>query len=76
MEVNMKENNIHLNDPSVLPPIDTPLLIEYNGKLVRAYRESFIKRKSDALVYILNASSPDIEGRGAKIEGRYKWTFA
>lgn len=72
----MKEDDIHLNSASVLPPIDTPLLIEYNGRLVRAYRKSYIKRRSDSLTYILNASGPTTEGQGATIEGLFKWTYA
>lgn len=72
----MKTNDIHLNNPSVLPPVNTPLLIEYNGILVEAYRDSYIKRKSDTLTYVLNATSPDKEDRGAIVEGRYRWTFA
>lgn len=72
----MKENDIHLNNPSILPPVDTPLIIEYNGRLVRAYRKSYIKRKSDTLVYILNSTNPDTEDRGAIVEGRFKWSYA
>ena len=71
----MKTNDIHLNSPSILPPVDTPLLIMYNGELVRAYRDSYIKRKSDTLTYVLNATSPDKGGRGAMVEGRFSWTF-
>ena len=72
----MKKNDIHLNSPSILPPVDTPLLIEYNGELVRAYRESYIKRKSDVLVYVLNVASGATEARGATVEGRFKWAYA
>lgn len=72
----MKANDIHLNNPSVLPPIDTPLIIEYNGRLVRAYRKSYVKRRSDTLVYILNSTSPSTEGHGAIVEGRFKWAYA
>jgi len=72
----MKENDMHLNSPNILPPVDTPLLIMYNGELVRAYRDSYIKRKSDSLTYILNATSPTTEGRGATVEGRFPWMYA
>lgn len=72
----MKENDMHLNSPNILPPVDTPLLIMYNGELVRAYRDSYVKRKSDTLVYILNASDPDKDGHGATVEGRFAWMYA
>lgn len=71
----MKTNDVHLNSPSILPPVDTPLLIEYNGEIVRAYRDSYIKHKSDTLTYVLNNSNGDTECRGATIEGRFRWTF-
>lgn len=72
----MKITDVHLNSPSILPPVDTPLLIEYNGELVRAYRDTYIKRRSNILTYVLNATSPSIEGSGARVEGRFRWTFA
>jgi len=74
-------DELHMNPPSVLPPVDCPLLIRATGtlvyphgeeieivdKLLRVSRPSFVERRGD-----------DIEYRtpvGASIFGRFPWTY-
>lgn len=57
----------HLNSSSLLPPVECPLLIEVDGRLLRAERTGIIARKSDAMEYRL--------GDGSVIYGRYRWTY-
>lgn len=49
------------------PPVDCPLLIEVEGKLIRAHRENWELSKESEMEFIL----PD----GGKLVGRYRWTY-
>ena len=57
----------HLNSEYVQPPVDCPLLIEVEGKLVRAHRECWEVSKDSEMEFILP--------NGDKLVGRYRWTY-
>lgn len=44
---------LHLNSPSVLPPVGCTLLVMLDGVLIRAVRTSYIERKTDNIEYKL-----------------------
>ncbi|MCY1285269.1 hypothetical protein D9M68_814680 [compost metagenome] len=58
---------LHLNDPSHLPPVGCPLLIEVDGELVRAQRTGFIEHKDRQMEYE--------KADGSTLVGRYRWTY-
>lgn len=61
-------DHIHLNPASVLPPVDTPLLIELEpGNLVRAMRPAFVEKRDYALEFRLD--------NGGTVFGRFRWTY-
>lgn len=76
-----RESGIHLNSPSVLPPVGCPLLIRATGTLVYpngeeveltetlllVSREAFVARRGDDIEYRTPA--------GASISGRFPWTY-
>lgn len=57
----------HLNSKYVQPPVDCPLLIEVEGKLIRAHRENWELSKESEMEFILP--------NGGKLVGRYRWTY-
>lgn len=57
----------HLNSKDVQPPVNCPLLIEVEGKLVRAHRENWELSKESEMEFILP--------NGDKLVGRYRWTY-
>ena len=59
--------SIWLNSSDVLPPVESPLLIEIGNVLVQATRTGFIKSKSADMEYRL--------ANGCLIHGRYRWTY-
>lgn len=61
------ESTPHLNDPSALPPVGCPLLIEVGGALVKAHRTGFIAERDRQMEYQLTD--------GTTIIGRYRWTY-
>ena len=61
------EEPAHLNDPSTLPPVGCPLLIEVGGALVKARRTGFIAERGRQMEYQL--------ADGTTITGRYRWTY-
>ena len=57
----------HLNSKYVQPPVDCPLLIEVEGKLIRAHRENWELSKETEMEFILP--------NGDKLVGKYRWTY-
>jgi len=57
----------HLNKADHLPPVNCPLLISVDGRLVRASRTGYVAKKADGMEY----ETPD----GTKLYGRYRWTY-
>lgn len=76
-----RQDDVHLNSPGVLPPVDCPLVIRATGKLtypsgeeveitemlILASRPSFVARRGDDIEYRTPA--------GASISGRFPWTY-
>lgn len=62
-----KTIDTHLNPASVLPPTRTPLLIEFNGELVKVERTTHVSDRDHDLDYITET--------GAHISGKYRWTY-
>ena len=60
-------SRVHLNPASVLPPVDCPLMIKVDGKLVQAVRTGFISSRANPMGYRL--------ADGREIEGRFPWTY-
>jgi len=58
---------VHLNPADHLPPVACPIVIEVDGKLLRAERTGFIEQRDRSMEYEL--------GDGSKILGRHPWTF-
>lgn len=58
----------HLNAAEHLPPVDCPLLILLDGRLVRATRTGFVASRGAQLEYRL-------EPGGQLLHGRYCWTY-
>lgn len=56
----------HLNGPDALPPVDCPLLILVDGRLIPAERTGFIERRDRAMTYRTAAG---------EIVGRFYWTY-
>lgn len=56
-----------MNSPGVLPPVDCPLLIFKDDRLMKAKRTSFIEKKNRDMEYELDD--------GSLIVGRYPWTY-
>lgn len=63
----MAKTEIHLNPPDRLAPVGCPLMVEVEGKLVRAIRTGYIESR-DRLMEYLTCS-------GEKILGRFRWTY-
>lgn len=59
---------MHLNSSYTLPPVDCPLLILVDDKLVEASRPTFVEYRGDELVFILAET-------GQEIQGRFPWTY-
>jgi len=60
-----EQEAVHLNHN--LPPVHCPILIQVDGKLLRAERTSHITHKDDEMVYLTSD--------GKIITGRYPWTY-
>lgn len=58
---------IHLNHETLLPPVNCPLLIEVEGKLLEAVRESHVIQRGRDMTYVLE--------NGEKLQGQFKWTY-
>lgn len=59
--------DLHLNTPSMLPPVDCPLVILVGHELLRATRTSFVQHKGAELTYQL--------ADGSEIVGRFPWSY-
>lgn len=57
----------HWNSSERLPPVDCPLLIRVKGRVVRAVRTGFIRKKTDEMEYRTKG--------GRIIVGRFEWTY-
>jgi hypothetical protein len=57
----------HLNAAEHLPPVRCPIVIEVDGKLLKAERTSFVEQRGRQMEYQLES--------GEKMIGRYRWTF-
>lgn len=55
------------NPISALPPVDTELVIQVDGKAVRAKRTHYIQTKDDLMEYV----TPE----GRRFYGRFPWTY-
>lgn len=55
-----------LNAPENLPPVECPLLILVDGKLIRAERTSHIEHRNREMTYRTEAG---------EIVGRFEWTY-
>lgn len=58
---------VHLNPADHLPPVNCPIVIEVDGKLLRAERTGFIEQRDSSMEYEL--------ADGSKVLGRHPWTF-
>lgn len=56
----------HLNSETNLPPVNCPLMIAVGDYLLPAVRPSFVERRGNALVYL-------VEGR--EVSGQFRWTY-
>lgn len=66
--LSMPDKNVHkLNAPEILPPVDCPLVVLFNGRLIRAERTGFIQDKSRDMEYRLE--------NGAIVKGKLPWTY-
>ena len=61
------EPEIHWNEPSVLPPVGSRMIIDVNGKHIIVRRMSYLKDLMDDLKY------QDQDGN--EITGRYRWRY-
>lgn len=62
------EGGVHLNPESVLPPVDTPLLVLIpDGRLVNAVRPTFLASRNDQITYRFED--------GSEFVGRLRWTY-
>lgn len=62
------ENEVHLNPPGDLPPVNCPLLIELEpGVLVPAERTGFISDRNRDMEYRVAA--------GGLVHGRFRWSY-
>jgi len=52
---------------SMLPPVQCPLLINVNGSIFEAHRETWVVGKDSVLTFVLK--------NGFKLEGRFPWTY-
>ncbi|HEY6612733.1 MAG TPA: hypothetical protein VIZ86_16585 [Pseudomonas sp.] len=57
----------HLNPPELLAPVECPLLIEVDGRLIRAERLAHIAQRDRAMTYRTAA--------GETLTGRHHWTY-
>jgi len=58
---------LHLNHPSLLPPVNCPLAINVGGEIVKARRTGFIENKERDMTY----ETQD----GQLLVGRFQWTY-
>ena len=58
---------VKLSHPNHLPPVGCPLLILFDGELIRAERTSFIEKRDRQLEYRTDD--------GQVITGRFEWTY-
>lgn len=59
---------MHLSPPSLLPPVDCPLVIQMPcGQLIRVKRTSHIQSKDGDMDYLTKS--------GRIITGRFFWTY-
>jgi hypothetical protein len=65
----MTSQPVHTNDPSVLPPVDCPLLIalRQGDVMVRAERVSHLRNRDGEMDYRLED--------GIIVTGRYRWVY-
>ncbi len=62
------EVDVHLNPASVLPPVDTPLIIRIpDGRIVKAMRPIFLTNRNDLILYRFED--------GSEVEGRFPWSY-
>lgn len=59
------------NKPERLPPVACPLVINVNGRAVRATRISHISDKNGQMDYLIDNGS----ARPVEITGRFPWSY-
>lgn len=57
----------HFNSATTLPPIECPLVLLVDGKVVRAHRPTPVHKRGDDMVYITED--------GTELVGQYPWTY-
>jgi hypothetical protein len=63
-----RDNAVHLNAATTLPPVECPLLVELApGRLVHAERTSHVECRGHDLTYLVSD--------GNVIHGQFRWTY-